>query len=116
MRRPFKKHLNDINLEDAHGGSGRRKLILSNNDPISSQMHAMTKGYLAPNGVFDWHLHEGVDEFFLVLKGNGYIEFEDGTIFEYKPDDLIYIPSNIKHRIENTDKIENEFFFIRLNS
>jgi len=116
MRKPFKKNLSDINLEDAHGGSGRRKLILSKDNPISSQMHAMTKGYLAPGGLFDWHSHENIDEFFLVLKGKGNIQFEDGSKFEYKPDDLIYIPSNTKHRIENTDKLENEFFFFRLNS
>lgn len=115
MRKPFKKHLNTIDVESAHGGSGRRQLILSKDDPISSQLHAMTKGFLTPKGVFDWHIHEDIDEFFFVIKGTGVIQFEDGTKFEYVKDDLIYIPSNVKHRIENTGEIENEFFFIRLN-
>ena len=115
MRKPFKKHLNAINIEGAHGGSGRRQLILSKKDSISSQMEAMTKGFLAPKCVFDWHIHEDIDEFFLVTKGTGLIQFEDGTKIEYVKDDLIYIPSNIKHKIENTGAIENEFFFIRLN-
>ena len=53
MREPFKKHLNAIDVEGAHGGSGRRQLILSKDDPISSQMDAMTKGFLAAGGVFD---------------------------------------------------------------
>jgi len=32
---------------------------------------------------------------------------------EHKPDDLIYIPSNTRHRIENTGSVENEFYFVR---
>jgi mannose-6-phosphate isomerase-like protein (cupin superfamily) len=115
MRQPFKKHLNSINIESAHGGSGRRQLLLSKDDLISSQMEAMTKGFLAPKGIFDWHSHQDIDEFFLVTQGTGFIEFEDCTKIEYSKDDLIYIPSNTKHRIENTGEVENEFFFIRLN-
>ncbi len=115
MRKPFKKHLGAIDIEIAHGGSGKRKLILSKDDPVSSQLHAMTKGFLAPGGIFDWHNHEDIDEFFLVTEGTGVIEFGDGSTFAYAKDDLIYIPSNMKHRIENTGTVENEFFFIRLN-
>lgn len=115
MRKPFKKHINSIDIEGAHGGNGRRQLMLSKDDSISSQMEAMTKGFLAPKGVFDWHNHQDIDEFFIVTQGTGIIEFEDGTKIEYSKDDLIYIPSNIKHRIENTGDVENEFFFIRLN-
>ncbi|MFA5796895.1 MAG: cupin domain-containing protein [Candidatus Woesearchaeota archaeon] len=115
MRKPFKKHLGAINVETAHGGSGRRQLMLSKDDPISSQLHAMTKGFLAPGRIFDWHDHEDIDEFFLVTKGTGVIEFEDGSKLEYTKDDLIYIPSNVKHKIENTGNVEGEFFFVRLN-
>lgn len=115
MRKPFKKNINKIQIEEAHGGSGRRQLLLSKSDPISSQMEAITKGFLAPKGVFDWHKHENIDELFLVIKGIGIIEFEDGSNFEYLKDDLIYIPSNIKHRIENTGEVENEFIFVRIN-
>ncbi len=116
MRKQFKKSLNSIAIESAHGGSGRRQLILSKADFISSQMEAMTKGFLSPKGVFDWHSHKDIDEFFLVTKGSGVIEFDDGAKINYSKDDLIYIPANIKHRIENTGKLENEFFFIRLKN
>lgn len=115
MRKPFKKTLNSIELESAHDGSGSRQLIYSEKDPISTQLKAMTKGFLSPGKMFDWHNHEGIDEFFLVTKGIGTITFEDGTEYSYKKDDLIYIPANIKHKIENTGEVENEFFFIRLN-
>ncbi len=115
MRTPFKKHLNDIPIEEAHGGSGKRQMILSNEDPVSTQLQAMTKGFLPAEGVFEWHGHEGVDEFFLVLAGEGVIEFEDGKKITYKQDDLIYIPSGSTHKITNTGRETGEFFFIRLN-
>lgn len=76
----------------------------------------MTKGYLEPNGIFDWHLHDKIDEFFLSIQGAGVIEFKDGSKIEYKPNELIYIPANLEHRILNTDAITNEFFFVRLKN
>ncbi|HUB92525.1 MAG TPA: cupin domain-containing protein [Candidatus Saccharimonadales bacterium] len=115
MRKPFKKSLKDIPVEEAHGGSGSRQLLLSKKDPVSSQMEAMTKGFLPVGKVFDWHRHENIDELFLVIRGTGIIQFEDGTEMQYRPDDLIYIPSNTKHRIENNGKEENQFYFVRLN-
>ena len=115
MRKPFIKHLPEISIEAAHSGSGKRQLLLSKQDAVSSQLEAMTKGYLEPGGVFDWHQHENIDEFFLILKGTGLIKYADGTTFEYKPDDLIYSPSNLDHKITNTGTETNEFFFIRLN-
>lgn len=113
LRKPFKKNLSQIPTEEAHGRSGKRQLILSKEDPISNELHAMTKGFLIAGGFFDWHNHENIDEFFLVIKGLGIIEFEDGINIEYKNEDLIYIPANIKHKI--TAKKDSEFFFFRLN-
>ena len=75
----------------------------------------MTKWFLKAGAVFDWHAHESIDEFFLVVKGEGYIEFKDGEKIEYAPDDLIYIPADTEHKIEATGTEENEIFFIRLN-
>jgi len=116
MRDPFKKTLSKIKIEDAHGGTGKRQLILSKNDAISKHLHAMTKGFLAPASVFNWHKHEGIDEFFIVLKGTGIIKFENGKKIKYNKCDLIYTPANIAHRIENTSKERDEFFFIRIDS
>jgi mannose-6-phosphate isomerase-like protein (cupin superfamily) len=115
MRKPFKKNLKTIPIEEAHGGSGKRQLILSKNDAVSEQFQAMTKGYLKAGSIFDWHSHEGIDEFFLVLKGRGFIEFKGGEKIEYSSDDLIYIPDGIEHKIEATGNEENEFLFVRIN-
>lgn len=114
MRKPFKKNVNEVVVEEAHGGSGKRQVLLSKNDDISTNMEAMTKGYIPPKGAYDWHNHEAVDELFLVLQGKGTIEFGDGTTLEYAKDDLVHIPADIKHRIENTSDSESEFIFIRI--
>ncbi len=116
MRKPFKKHLHEVLIEEAHGGSGRRQLILSKEDTISNQLQAMTKGYLAPGAAFDWHSHEDIDELIFVLKGGGVIFFEDETNIKYGKDDLVYVPGNAKHRIEALGMEESEFFFIRINN
>ena len=102
-------------LKALMGGSGKRQVILSKEDPVSKQLHTMTRGVLPPGAVFDWHIHENIDEFFYVLNGMGKISYEDKTEFGFKKGDLIYSPSNLSHRIENTGTEDNEFFFIRLN-
>ncbi|OGZ63044.1 MAG: hypothetical protein A2812_02275 [Candidatus Staskawiczbacteria bacterium RIFCSPHIGHO2_01_FULL_36_16] len=114
MRKPFKKSLNQIPLEQAHGGTGSRQLILSKDDDVSKYFEAMTKGYLKSGGMFDWHLHQNIDELFLVTKGSGVIEFKNSDSWEYNGGDLIYIPANIEHKIIASEKADNEFFFIRL--
>ncbi len=115
MRKPFKKQLNTLPIEEAHGWSGKRQLILSKDDAVSEHLQAMTKWFLKAGSLFDRHAHEGIDEFFLVVKGEGYIEFKDGEKIEYAADDLIYIPADLEHKIEATGKEENEVFFIRIN-
>lgn len=115
MRKPFKKNLHKIAVEEAHGGSGKRQLILSDEDDVSSQFQAMTKGFLLPGAKFDWHSHEDIDEFFLVLQGSGVISFKNMDSIKYNVDDLIYIPANLEHKIEATGNEENQYYFIRLN-
>ncbi len=118
-RQPFKKTIADIPIEDAHGGSGSRRLLLDSTDPISRNLEAMTEGFLPLGKAFDWHTHHLVDEFFIVTQGTGFIEY-DGDGYEgekkidYKEGDLIYSPANISHRLENTGTVDNKFLFIRV--
>lgn len=115
MNNPIKKSLKEITREGAHGGSGGRQVIFSKGENITENLEAWTKGFLPVGSKFDWHDHIGVDEFFIILKGKGYIEFEDGTKYDYSEGDIFYNPAGLKHIIVNTDIIENEFFFIRIN-
>ncbi len=116
MSKVFKRYINDIPLTDSHGGVGKRRLLLSSADPISDNIGGMTKVYLPAGAIFDWHKHDGLDEFFIVLAGNGVIRFEDGTNMDYKEDDLVYIPSGMSHRIECGHDEESVFYFIRVKN
>jgi mannose-6-phosphate isomerase-like protein (cupin superfamily) len=116
MRSPFRKSIGEIEKETAHAGSGVRQLLLSKADPVSSQFEAMAKTALPARGAFDWHSHIGVDEFFVVLNGTGVIRFRDGSQFTFGKDDLIYIPADLEHRIENIGSDENLFYFVRFNA
>jgi quercetin dioxygenase-like cupin family protein len=115
-RMPVKKSLEQIPLEEAHGGSGRRQLIFNKTDPfVSKQFEAMTKGFLPPGQSYDWHKHEGVDEFFVVLEGTGEIEYENGNRYEYRGGDVFYSPAGIAHKLVNTGENDNVFYFIRIS-
>ena len=116
MKKAFIKSLKDIPVERAHGGTGSRQLFLSKGDPISRCLEALTKGYLKAGGKFDWHSHFDIDEFFIVIKGTGSVTFKDGSELKYKPGDLVYVPSNIEHKIETLGKTDNEFYFVRLKN
>lgn len=46
MKAPFIKHISEIPVEKAHGGSGARQVLLSMQDEISQNLEAVTKGFL----------------------------------------------------------------------
>ena len=116
-RVPTKKSLSEIQVEEAHGGAGKRQMIFHKSEPfVSSQFEAMTKGFLPPGVSYDWHQHDEVDEFFLVVAGEGEIEYTDGRKFSYKADDVFYSPAGISHRLSNTGTNDNIFYFVRINA
>ncbi len=109
MRRPFRKRIGTIEKEAAHGGSGARQLLLSKSDPVSSQLEAMIKGFLAAGGVFDWHSHEDLDEFFLVMQGTGTVTFSDGRNMLTKA--MIYFTFLPGNPIESRTPVALTVFF-----
>jgi mannose-6-phosphate isomerase-like protein (cupin superfamily) len=116
MRKPIHKNIADIPMEGAHDGSGSRQLLFSTAEDVSSQFEAATKGFLSPGFEFDWHHHDGVDEMWIVLQGEGFIEYKDGTRFDYKADDVIYNPADLSHRIVATGSEESIYYFVRFNA
>ena len=114
-RKPFIKKIDDITLEGAHAGSGSRRLLISQKDDISRQIEAVTKGYLDPGSIFDWHHHVAIDEFWIVTQGSGFIEYKNGDRFDYSPGDFIYNPADLPHRIVAEGKEQSQFFFVRVN-
>lgn len=114
MRSQFKKSLQDISLEEAHGGSGMRQVIFSKADAVSENFEAMTKGFLNPGFAYDWHSHNNIDEFFIVLAGQGVVQYESGAEYKYSADDVFYTPANISHRIEASGDSPSIFYFVRI--
>ncbi len=106
-----KIRLNNVPLEDAHGGAGKRQMLLDPSAASSSHWEAITKGLLKAGEAFDWHVHENIDEVFIVLKGRGKF-FCDGETSSYNVDDIFITPANLKHKIEALE--DSEFYFIRV--
>ena len=48
-------------------------------------------------GEFHWHKHDNEDEFFFILKGELFIEFEDELVV-LKPHQGINVPKGVLHR------------------
>lgn len=107
----IKKSHETLIREDAHGGSGSRKLLLADNEIKNVQ--GMTCGLLPAGAKFEWHSHEKMNEVMLVLKGEGTVRDEDGT-YPYVPGDLFIFPDGIFHEIENPSSEEHEYIFVRI--
>lgn len=109
----IKRPNTDIKKEEAHGGSGARKVIASTDYLKSTNLEAMTYGYLPAGKTFDWHEHENIEEIMLVLNGEGEVHDEDG-LYAYGPGDVFIYPANTQHKIHNPTDYEHEMIFVRV--
>lgn len=111
MKQFSKTNLKDIPLEDAHGGSGSRQVLVKPEQLSGKYFEAMTKGYLNPGFSYEWHSHENIDEIYLVIKGQGKF-YWDKEIVDYQEGDIFTIPTGSKHKI--SAKTKSEFYFVRI--
>ncbi len=109
----IKKASENIKKEEAHGGSGSRKLYIT--DKEFGTIQGMTYGWLPVGNKYAWHIHENIDEVMYVIKGTGIVKDEDGK-YEYKPGDTFMYPANVFHEIYNNGNIESEYVFIRIHN
>ena len=107
----IKKSGESVNLEQAHGGSGSRKLFV--NDTEIKNYQGVTYGYLPSGNMYAWHNHDNVNEIMFVIKGTGTVRDADGE-YDYKPGDFFIFPKGVFHEIKNTCEVENEYFFVRV--
>jgi quercetin dioxygenase-like cupin family protein len=109
----IKRNSSDIALEEAHGGSGARRVyanaLLTQND----NLEAITHGYLPAGATFDWHEHDGIDEIMIVVHGKGIVGDRDGE-YEYGVGDTFIFPANTEHMITNPTDHEHEMIFVRV--
>lgn len=108
-----KRSAKDIHKEQAHGGSGARKVYASVDHVKSVNFEAMTHGYLPAGKTFDWHDHKDIEEIMVVVKGVGEIHDEDG-VYTYAPGDVFVFPANTQHKIHNPSDDEHEMIFVRV--
>jgi quercetin dioxygenase-like cupin family protein len=108
-----KRSNHDIQKEEAHGGSGSRKVYASPEDLKSLYFEAMTHGYLPAGKTFDWHDHADIEEIMVVVKGEGEVHDEDG-VYSYASGDVFVFPANSQHKIHNPTDYEHEMIFVRV--
>lgn len=113
--RIVKRGRDAIQLEDAHGGSGQRKVYASPDHLQSTAFEMMTHGFTPAGGMYDWHDHPGVEEIMVVVKGTGLVHDEDGE-YPYEPGDVFVFPADTQHKISNPTDQENEFIFVRVKT
>jgi quercetin dioxygenase-like cupin family protein len=109
----IKRAAKDISKEEAHGGTGSRKVIASKDFLRSTNLDGMTHGWLPAGNSFDWHDHTDIEEIMLVLKGEGKVNDEDGE-YSYAPDDVFIFPANTMHKVTNNSVEEHEMIFVRV--
>jgi quercetin dioxygenase-like cupin family protein len=103
----------DIKIEQAHGGSGARKVFADSSHTKGKNFEAMTHGFLPAGSNFDWHDHKDIEEIMVVLMGEGKVEDKDGT-YSYSPGDVFIFPPNVEHKIVNPTNEEHEMIFVRV--
>jgi quercetin dioxygenase-like cupin family protein len=115
MKKFTKLKIKEIPIEQAHGGSGSRQMLVKPEMVSSEHWEAMTKGFLKPGSCFDWHSHKDTDEVFIVLKGNGIYSCE-GETTSYEEGDVFITHGNVEHKIEAQGLEESEYYFIRVRA
>lgn len=109
----IKRSVNEIKKEEAHGGSGARKVYADYTHLESVNFEAITHGYLPAGKSFDWHDHNDVEEVMIVMKGQGKVHDEDGA-YDYTPGDVFIFPAGVRHKISNDTNEEHEMIFVRI--
>jgi mannose-6-phosphate isomerase-like protein (cupin superfamily) len=102
-------------LEEAHGGSGSRKLYIDDGQTPSGRIQGFTHGWLPAGRKFDMHNHADIEEVMYVLAGEGLVRDEDGE-YKFKKGDVFIFPANVYHEIENKGSGDAQFIFIRVHA
>lgn len=106
------RRLQEIPLEEAHGGVGKRRLVFSEKDAHDGKLVAATIGYLPKGKAFDWHKHDDLDEILIVVKGTALVESRSQKI-TVGTNYFAFFPCGVEHRQVNRGKGEFVAYFIR---
>lgn len=109
----IKKAFIDVPTEQAHGGSGSRKLFIGDEQSPSKRIQGLTHGWLPAGSTFAMHDHDGIEEIMYVMDGTGTVRDNDGE-YDYTKGDVFIFPTNTMHEIINPTNQINQFIFMRL--
>jgi quercetin dioxygenase-like cupin family protein len=112
-------NLKEIPIEQAHGGTGSKQMLIQPHYLTTPHLEAITKGYLPTGNMFDWHNHKDIDEIFIVTQGEGKFYYRQDNredVFNYSLQDVIIAPANLFHKIIAEGKEETQGFFFRINA
>ena len=113
MKKFVKTNLKDIPLEDAHGGAGKRQMLVAPEHVTTKHLEAITKGYLQPGEGYPLHVHEDMDEICIVLRGQGKFACEDEE-FDYQEGDVFSVHAGAEHTYKAEGDSPTEFYFVRV--
>ena len=95
-----------------HGGGGRIATgHIWGPEDLSSTWTFLDHAILAPHSSVGYHHHEGLEESFIILEGNGYVTIED-SCFEVVPGSVTFQGIRQAHGIYNPG--DEELNFIRV--
>jgi mannose-6-phosphate isomerase-like protein (cupin superfamily) len=100
VRRATVFHVDSIPFEEIPWGKTKVLVGRDASDEdrrCSSVMVKITENAAGAAGNHQMHNHPDQDEVLLVLEGHGENEAEDGTVQEFGPGDILYIPAGVMH-------------------
>ncbi len=116
MRKPFKRNWNLSTPEIAFEGLGERRKVFLEEDHTSAHLNVLNHGVMKPGLRLPWFLHDDKDEIIIVLKGSGVIHFKEADSLLIEVGDVVCIPANIHHSVENTSAANLEAVFLKVYS
>ncbi len=107
-----KKNTNEILLEDSHGGILKKRVLVRKNE-VQSNLIFMNEAYLDPGKKLEAHKHLDMEEIFYILEGSGILTVGDENE-NINNGDVIVVPLNHPHCIENTGRNTIKFLTIAI--
>ena len=94
--------------EDPAAPAVLKKVMLRNHDLISGNLQMINWSTLLPGKTFRRHLHDNMEEVFIIVKGRAKI-MVDAEMAEISDGDVVVIPVGSVHSMENLGQENVEF-------
>ncbi len=84
--------------------------VLNNHD--TSKPFSIARARVEPGITTAWHRLNGIEEYYYILEGLGYMEIGEEQGFEVQRNDIVKIEANKAQRIKNTSEEDLVFLVI----